>query len=434
MRLAHVGWNIAGLSLPLCIAAITVPQLLEKLGHERFGLLALAWGLVGYASALDLGIGRALTQQCSKLRGERRLDDVPDLLATATLITLFTGLAGALAIVILALISDRNWVGATSTTTVEIKISILLLAIALPAQAISATYRGVNEAFLNFKNINLLRVFLGAVNFAGPYLMSYMTTSLHFLVLTLVVSRVAALYFFRNFAYRCLADHEIKTVQGKYSKDAAKTLFSFGAWMTVSSVISPVLVQADRFVIASVISATAVSAYVLPYEVVVQTLILVGAVSSVMFPQLSRMIQENQNGWQTYFWSCLKKVALTMSVVCTLVFLFIPYFLPWWIGKSINGDSLLVGKILCFGVFANSISAMFFSLLHAFGKTKLTAKIHLIELPVFLLALVSLTTNYGVMGAAVAWVGRMIFDGLVMAVGARNLFPNYVPLKTRYAE
>ena len=48
MRFAHIGWNLAGLSLPLVVAAATVPRLISILGQERFGLLALAWGLVGY--------------------------------------------------------------------------------------------------------------------------------------------------------------------------------------------------------------------------------------------------------------------------------------------------------------------------------------------------------------------------------------------------
>jgi O-antigen/teichoic acid export membrane protein len=45
MRLSHIAWNLGGLILPLGVAALTVPPLIDRLGHERFGLLALAWGL-----------------------------------------------------------------------------------------------------------------------------------------------------------------------------------------------------------------------------------------------------------------------------------------------------------------------------------------------------------------------------------------------------
>ena len=53
MRIRNILWNLFGLGLPLLIAAATVPKLLLLIGNERFGFLALAWGLIGYAGALD---------------------------------------------------------------------------------------------------------------------------------------------------------------------------------------------------------------------------------------------------------------------------------------------------------------------------------------------------------------------------------------------
>ena len=94
MKLSHVAWNLGGLDFPLGIAVLTVPHSIENLGQERFGLLALAWGLIGYAGSLDLGLGRALTQMVARLRGEENLLSIPDVLATAGQITLVTGLIG----------------------------------------------------------------------------------------------------------------------------------------------------------------------------------------------------------------------------------------------------------------------------------------------------------------------------------------------------
>ena len=204
MRISHVGWNLAGLTLPLLIAVVTVPTLIARLGHERFGLLALAWGLIGYAGALDLGIGRAVTQRVSRLRGKGDLFAIPCVLVTAGRITLFAGLIGGMAIALAALFGAASLIETEATPPDEIVMAILLLAIALPAQAMSATYKGLNEAFLNFKGISLLRVGLGAVNFGGPYLVSLYTTELPWLVATLVASRLLALAIYRRLAFSCL--------------------------------------------------------------------------------------------------------------------------------------------------------------------------------------------------------------------------------------
>lgn len=73
MHYRNIIWNLLGLGLPLIIAALTVPGLISIVGTERFGLLALAWGLIGYAGALDLGIGRALTQRIASCEATRKL-------------------------------------------------------------------------------------------------------------------------------------------------------------------------------------------------------------------------------------------------------------------------------------------------------------------------------------------------------------------------
>ena len=63
-------WNLAGSGLPLIAAVFCIPYLLKQLGNEAFGVLTLIWALIGYFSLFDMGVGRALTYELSKLRGE----------------------------------------------------------------------------------------------------------------------------------------------------------------------------------------------------------------------------------------------------------------------------------------------------------------------------------------------------------------------------
>jgi O-antigen/teichoic acid export membrane protein len=422
MHFSHISWNTAGLVLPLIVAAFTVPDLIERLGSERFGLLALAWGLIGYAGVLDLGIGRALTQMVARLRGEGNLTPIPNVLATAGRITQITGLAGGVLIVLTVLLGGYTWIKTQGVPSSEVRNAMLLLAIALPVQAMSATYRGMNEAYLNFKDISLVRVGLGVVSFGGPYLVAFYTTDMFWLVATLVGSRLIALLFFHRLANACLEDGKSGGNDAAYSPQIAKSLFHFGWWATVSSVLSPLLVQSDRFVIAAVISTAAVTVYVVPYEVVAQSLVLVGAVSSVMFPTLSKMLQEQPDDWQAYFRRWLALVAGMMFLVCTLLAIFLPTIFHLWLKEKFVPESVVIGQVLCLGVFANAIGSMYYALLHAKGRADLTAKLHLIELPLFILLLMGLLHQFGLMGAAWAWVGRMVFDAIFLAWCSRGLY------------
>lgn len=426
MRVSHIAWNLAGLSVPLLVAAITIPSLLETLGKEKFGLLALAWGLIGYAGALDLGLGRALTQIVASLRGEQRLDDIPDTLATASRITFVTGMIAGIFIALFAIMGGAGIIQTESTSDSEIKFAILLLAVALPAQAMSATYKGLNEAFMSFKGVSILRATLGVINFAGPYAVSFFTINLPWLVSTLVLSRLLSLIFYKYLASQCLRNEFETQKSARYSAIIAKKLFSFGGWVTVSSVIGPIMVQADRFFIAYTISAAAVSTYVLPYEIVVQILVIVGAISTVMFPGLSQLIQERPDAWQPYFRKWLFRVAALMACTCIALAFLLPMILSVWIGPSLDNISIQIGQILCLGVFANSIASMYYSLIHAHGRADLTAKIHFIELPIYIVSLYIFSDYYGLLGIAVAWTARVIFDALSMfLIGVRIEYKKY---------
>ena len=133
MRASHISWNLLGLGLPLLIAAATVPHLLGALGSQRFGLLALAWGLIGYAGALDLGIGRATTQRVAALRDGHNEREIPDVLATATRLTLITGGIGMLLIVLAGLLGVGRLVHASEVPQQEIQWAIFMLGLALVA-------------------------------------------------------------------------------------------------------------------------------------------------------------------------------------------------------------------------------------------------------------------------------------------------------------
>ena len=62
----NAAWNFASPIIPLFFALFCIPQIIEIAGSERFGILMLAWALIGYAGLFDFGLGRALTKTVSE--------------------------------------------------------------------------------------------------------------------------------------------------------------------------------------------------------------------------------------------------------------------------------------------------------------------------------------------------------------------------------
>src|SRR5215472_13720195 len=79
-------WSIAGLVLPMAAGLVAVPPLVRLLGVDRFGLLSLAWLVIGYFSLFDLGMGRALTKLVAHELGANREHSIPPLVWTSLLL------------------------------------------------------------------------------------------------------------------------------------------------------------------------------------------------------------------------------------------------------------------------------------------------------------------------------------------------------------
>ena len=391
MKASHIYWNLVGLGAPLLMALIFIPILIHNLGTERFGFLSLVWGALSYAGVLDLGIGRALTQVISSMIGANKNDQISVAYNSALKITLIAGICGVSVLYIFYNLFGIEWLNIHNIDKAEIQYAILIFILALPAQSMSSTYRGVNDAFLNFKGTNVVRLILGIINFAGPGVISYYSNNLIALVGCVVI-----------------------TIVKDSSNEMIVKLFKMGGWLTVSNLISPIMVQLPRFVIAALISTAAVTLYTVPFEMVSQSLVVVGAITTVFYPVLTQLIISNSDEWYSYFNKWLLRISWMMLVVSSLIAILLPFFMPLWLGQSFNDNYVTIGQILCIGVFFNSIATVYYSALHSQGKVATTAKIHLLELPIFLISLYYLIEYYGVFGAAFAWTGRMILDLILL--------------------
>src|SRR5258706_12920148 len=95
-------WNQLGQALPVLAALLLVPRLVHGLGVERFGILSLAWMLIGYFTLFDLGVSGALTRLVSERLSTHRREEIPALVWTSLALTTAMGAVGAVLIAALA--------------------------------------------------------------------------------------------------------------------------------------------------------------------------------------------------------------------------------------------------------------------------------------------------------------------------------------------
>jgi O-antigen/teichoic acid export membrane protein len=134
----------------VAVQIAAVPVLINQLGTARFGVLSLAWVVIGYANFFDLGLGRALTKLTAERLGAGVEHEIPRLFWTAiTLLGLLGLVAGAMVGALSPwLVEDAlNIPGDLET---ESLITFLMLAGCIPFVLVSAALRGNLEARQRF--------------------------------------------------------------------------------------------------------------------------------------------------------------------------------------------------------------------------------------------------------------------------------------------
>lgn len=422
MKLTSVVWNIVGLSGPIIAAALAIPKLVQSIGMEKYGLLSLAWGLLGFSGLFDLGIGRATTQRLAQYAGNMQQDDMLATIKVAENLSFKSGIFGSLLLLGAVAAGFQSHLKFESVLYWEVTLAACILSLTIPIQSVSAMYRGVNEAFGKFREINIIRLGLGLANFFGPLFLATTTKNLAALVATLFISRVIALFMFRRTARWHLAkvvDLQSVQLDGKSYREAVDHLLGMGRWITVSSIINPIFSYADRFFIGFIISAEEVAKYTIPFDVVTQFLIISGAISSVAYPSFSKLSISNPDACKDLFGRWLLRISVVMFIIVIMLWNILPYILPWWIGSIISEESVSIARILCLGVFVNSVGVIIYSFIHSYKRTDITAAFHLIELPFYIVLLYILIAKYGAIGAAWAWVGRVFIDALLLSFSLR---------------
>lgn len=413
-------WNLIGLAAPLLAAIVAVPDLVAVMGTDRFGLLGIIWVVIGYFSLFDMGLGRALT----KLMAER-IDRPRDIETTQLVWTALAALAvlGILTAVLVFSVAQPLVVRVLKvpqTLMFEGIASIRILAIGIPFVVISSALIGLLEAYQKFRLIALVRVPLGIWTFVGPMITVQFSSSLVFATAVLVLGRMAF-----TLGYFLLARRVVVTLRTPTTPRSKwfRPLFSFGGWLSVSNIVGPIMVYCDRIFIAAMITTAAVAYYITPYEMVTRLAVLPQAVMGVLFPAIALAVYADSSRLAYIVKGAAGVIGFGMVPIASAILLFAPEALEMWLGIEFSVLGTPIARLLAFGLLVNSVARVPVVLLQASGRPDKVAKLHLTELVPYLALLWFLIDRFGINGAAMAWLIRVVVDTIGLILMGWTYFP-----------
>ena len=411
-------WNMVGTGLPLFAGVAFIPFTLKQLGGEAFGVVTLIWALIGYFGLFDMGVGRALTFQISKLRAEGLDNSVSGTLKAGLLVTVVTGMIGAIVMLLIAPLLAYSWLKISLEWQSDTQLAFQIAALGVLPTTVTSGLRGALEGFGRFAESNLIRLFFGLSMFALPALsVSLHGNSLWCIALYLVGARLIVVIL----SLIQLRLHLSESTDSLAIKPQIWSLFSYGFWVTVSGIISPLMIYGDRFFVASLIGADQLPYYAIPQEGLQRLLIIPAALCGALLPVLTSV---RGNALVAIYKVNQRRIAFFMLVICAAAAALAYPVLSFWLTHDFAQNALPVVLILAIGIWVNSIAQLPYTVLHALGKPRLTAMFHLVELVVYFVLLNYLTTAFGLIGAATAWLLRVFLDFVVLQFSVKWYFKN----------
>jgi O-antigen/teichoic acid export membrane protein len=395
------------------VAVVAIPYLIDGMGKERFAVLTMAWIAVGYFSLFDMGIGRATTKFVAEYYARGLQNKLLGLIRASMFLLFSLGiLTGAILAAITPwlvgdLLNIPGWLQNESAA------SFYLLAISLPIALLIAGARGVLESQQRFGVINVIRIPASIATFLLPLAILPFSNTLIPIIGALVLSRLIALILYLFFCFRGIIP---LGGSSKMQKGYFGQLLSFGGWLTVCNIVGPLLGSMDRFFIGSLMTLSAVVYYATPFDVVTKLFIIPVGIMGVIFPAFSAFSAGQEERLDSLHRRTVNYIIVTVAPITACVIIFAYPLIDIWLGSDFADQSTTVLQLLAAGVLFSSVARVAYNAIQAMGRADLTAKLFLIELPIYIGILIFVTQRFGISGTAGLWLGRLILELAIFAM------------------
>jgi O-antigen/teichoic acid export membrane protein len=403
--------NFLGSALPMIVSLVTVPLYLGHIGAARYGVLAIVWMLQGYFGYFDLGLSAATSNRIAQLSNATPAER-ESVMWTALVLNAGFGVLGGVVLYCVGHLLFAQFHIAPEINA-EVNAAMPWIACAVPLATVTAVFTGALAGREQFSALNAAQ-FAGMLIFQIAPLVAAIAlkpelqyvipaaiigSAVSLLLLVIVVCRVFPLSFKAGPDRRCI-----------------KPLFSYGAWVTVSNLIFPLLDSIDRLLIGRVLGAQAVTWYQVPLTLAVRARIVPGVFSRTLFPRLSAIDTPDAVALSV---SATRGLTILMTPPIVFgIFLMHP-FLIVWLGPVFAANSTSVGEALLIGVWINAIAHIPGTHLAAIRRPDLVAAFHAAQLVPYVVGLWWALQHFGLVGAALVFSLRYVFETALLFWAAR---------------
>src|SRR5665213_2083781 len=410
-------WSLSGSVVLLSATVIATPFTIRLLGPANYGLWSLLQSLLAYAALADLGMATASTKLAAEHLARQDDNGEASVVDTALLLTVSVTLVLAVVVGLEA----ANLLGLFHINVHQRSEGVAALRIICGVSVCNAAIGIVNTPQiirLRWRAYAAVTAGAGIIGTVGaPVVLRLFGGGIE--IVAFVVRFAACVAAVGNLILAVRLQPALRYIH--VDRKTLHRLLSYGIGLTISGIAAIPLNTAERFFLAHNRSTSTVAYYAVAASLGATLMVLPQALIQPLVPALVRL--RSQSRIPEYRQLCsrgLRMLVLVMIPAAIIASFLAHPFLSLWAGKSYGVRSTGPFLILLCGVVCNGLAYVPFAHLLATGRTALIARIHLLELPCYLVMAAVLTARYGAIGAALSWSVRVVADAVIYYAVARR--------------
>ena len=397
--------NFAGRVWASGINLIFIPLYIRFMGIESYGLIGIYLSLMALASVLDMGLSTTLNRELARLStvpGNEQ--EARDLVRSMETVYWGVGLLVALATILLAPLVSRYWVNPKGITAETVQRAVMIMGLVIAFDWPAALYTGGLMGLQRQVQLNSIRAGMGTVQAVGAGLVLWLvspTISAYFLwqiVIAVAQTTTLAVVLWSNLPR---TNRKVRFQHRLLTKN-----WKFTAGVSGITVLATILTQADKVILAKMLSLEAFGYYVLAFNVASSLNLVTSPMFSALFPKFSQLFAEKKQVELSalYHNGCRFLSILTFSIALTLAF-FSREILQIWIRDAVTVEKThLLLSVVVVGTALNALMILPYTIQMAFGWTRLILFQNTVALLLLVPSMFVMIGKYGAIGAAIVWV------------------------------
>jgi len=421
--------NFAGTIWAALMSLAFIPIYIKFLGIESYGLIGIFATLQALITLFDMGLSATLTREMARLSVLPDSDqEMCNLVRSIEIIYWGVGLFIGITIFLIAPFIAHYWIkgGSVSSTTIEQAIRIMgfIIAFQWPASLYSGGLVGLQTQVL----LNAINMAMSTLRGAGAVMILWLIspTIQSFFIWQIIISII------NTFVLSYFLWHKLpRTVKkATFQKNLITGVWRFAVGMSLTSILGIILTQLDKIILSKMLSLEMFGYYMLAGTVAISLKTLLNPIISGIYPRLIQLVslKDHSKLKQFYHMSC-QFLAVAILPAAVVIALFSHEILLLWTQNTVTAEKthLLLSILIC-GTALNGLMQGPGILYQAFGRTRLSVYVNAISVILIVPLIIIMTTHYGALGGASAWV---ILNVGYVFIAAQFIFKSTLPTEKK---